>query len=258
MSSATKLDAQLYPILTSQSNEPNDLKIFLTRKLQTVLNDIEKAQNEISYHIQTTTALAAKDELTAHKIAQVLRNLNDIVDKLANIRKEYKALLDAILSFVQSVISTTNDIENYFRKAQHADGDNVSRLVKENNQFRDSVLEQFRELLRQSEQLIELVRLKEPDGAKEHDTDRIIALLENLRLMFESKNNVRLVELQKEQNIHRFRDDLESILKSMDELKDQLIETHSRYKDAPVAAKTNLTGFEHFEKTIQVITVYVG
>lgn len=254
LSSAAKLDAQLYPILTTQSNEPNDLKIFLSGKLQTVLTDIAKAQDEISYHIRTTAALRAKDETTANKITQVLQNLNDIVDRLTNIRREYTILVDAILSFLNGVISTTNDIDHYFRLAQRPTGDNVGRLVKENNQFRDKTLEQFRELLRQSEQLIELVRLKEPDVAREHDTDRIIALLEHLRLVFESKNNVRMVDLQKEQNIHRFRDDLDSILKSMDELKEQLIETHSRYKEAPLAVRTTTSGFEHFEKTIQVFS----
>lgn len=252
LSSAAKLDAQLYPILTTQSNDPNDLKIFLSGKLQTVLTDIAKAQDEISYHIRATAALRAKDETTANKIKQVLQNLNDIVDRLTNIRGEYTILVDAILSFLNSAISTTNDIDNYFRLAQRATGENVGRLVKENNQFRDKILEQFRELLRQSEQLIELVRLKEPDVAREHDTDRIIALLEHVRLIFESKNNVRLADLQKEQNIHRFRDDLDSILKSMDELKDQLIETHSRYKEAPLAVRTASSGFEHFERTIQV------
>lgn len=223
--------------------------------MQTVLTDIAKAQDEISYHIRTTAALRAKDEPTANKIAQVLQNLNDIVAKLSNIRHEYTALVDAMLSFLNSIISTTNEIDLYFRQAQHPTSENVDRLVKESNQFRDQILAQFRELLRQSEQLIELVRLKEPEMAREHDTDRIIALLEHLRLVFESKNNGRVAELQREQNIHRFRDDLESILKSMDELKDQLIETHNRYKEQPAAHGS--TGFGHFEKTIQVIQIAI-
>lgn len=227
------------------------MKLFLSGKLQTVLTDIAKAQDEISYHIRTTAALRAKDQPTNNKIAQVLENLNNIVAKLTNIRQEYTTLVDAMLSFINSIIPTTNDIDNYYRQAQHPANENIGRLVEENEQFRDNILRQFRELLRQSEQLIELIRLKEPEVAREQDTDRIIALLEHLRLAFESKNNVRIAELQKEQNMHSFRDDLDSILESMDELKDQLIKTHSRYKETP--PKTHPVEFEQFEKTIQVI-----
>lgn len=257
LSSASKLDAQLYPILTAQSNNPNELKIFLSGKLQNVLNDIGKAQEEISHHIRTTAALRAKDESTAIKISQVLRNLNDIVAKLTSIRREYTTLADAILSFLGSIISTTHVIDEYFGQIQHPNGQNVERLVKENNAFRDNILEQFRDLLRQSEQLIERVRVQEPEVAREHDTDRIIGLLEHLRLVFESKNNVRIIELQKEHNIHRFRDDLGSILKSIDELKDQLIDTQSRFKETPTSVKTSSTGFEYFENTIQVFSINI-
>lgn len=250
LSSASKLDAQLYPILTTPSNDPNDLKIFLSGKLQIVLTDIAKAQDEISHHIRTTAALRANDEPTSNKISQVLQNLNDIVAKLTNIRHEYTTLVDAMLSFLNGIIQTSNDIDQYFRKAQYPNSENVDQLVKENNHFRDRTLENFRNLLRQSEQLIDLIRTKEPEKAREHDTDRIIAMLEHLRNVFESKNTTRIADLQKEQHIYRFRDDLDSILKSMDELKDQLIETHCRLKDAP--SNIASAGFEHFEQTIQV------
>lgn len=256
MISASKLDAQLYPILTKQTDDLNVLRGFLEEKLRNVLSDIEKAQIEITQHIQTTSNLKPKDEKTAEKISQVLRNLNAIVDKLSLIQNEFRSLIEAIVDFIKNLSITKSKIVSYFERAPSVGAQNIEELLNENNRFTEDISNQFRNLLDQSESLIDLIRRQEPIEIKEHDIKYVMSLLDNLRLVFETENKIRVDNLRREVDTHRFRKDLNDIFQNIDQLKSQLNESQGQFRDNPAGAKATSLSFEYFEQTIQVRSAF--
>lgn len=250
--SASKLDAQLYPILTKQTNDLDILKQFLSDKLKNVLADIEKAQIEITHHIKTTAELKARDEKTAEKISQVLHNLNAIVDKLSLIQNEFRVLIESMIKFVQSLSTTKSRITQYFERMSIAGSQNIEELLSENNRFTEEISTQFHDLLEQSEQLIDRIRRQEPTETKEHDIRAVMSLLDHVRLTFETRNKNRVESLKREVDLHRFRTDLNDIFQNIDSLKTQLSESQGQYRDNKAAAKTAALSFDYFDQTIQV------
>lgn len=256
MISASKLDAQLYPILTKQTSDLNALNVFLNDKLKNVLADIEKAQIELAHHIRTTAALKPKDGKTADKVAQVLRNLNAIVDKLTLIQNEFRSLVESIIAFVQQLIQTKTSIEQYFERLTAPNLENIDELFRENNQFTDGIMKRFQQLFDQSEKLIDQIRKQEPIEIKENDIKYIMTLLDTLRITFESQNNLHAVNLKQEVDIYRFKKDLNDIFQNIDHLKNQLNDTNGQFKENAASAKTTALGFDYFEQTIQVGFVF--
>lgn len=257
--SASKLDAQLYPILTKQTSDLNALKTFLSDKLRNVLADIEKAQIEITHHIKSTSELKPKDSKTADKIAQVLHNLNAIVNKLSLIQNEFRALVESIMMFVQNLNSTKTTIEQYFERipTQSTNVNHTEEILQENIRFTDETAQKFRQLAEQSERLIEHIHNQEPNEIKEHDINYILALLDTLRTTFESQNSQRMANLRKDVDVQRFKMDLNDLFQQIDQLKRQLNDTHGQYKESAAAAKTTALAFDYFEQTVQVSAVII-
>lgn len=258
MNAATKLDAQLYPILTTPSEEPVAIRQFVSDKLSGVLSEITKASNEIESRIQTTSTLQPKDEETRDKVKQVITNLYGIKDKLAAISSNYRLLLESLISFLGNIVNTQTEIETYFRhKSQQSvnQDTNVDAVLSDHERFKDRIMHQFRELIAESERIIDMVRSQEPDGAKEHDADRIIRLLEQLRMVFEAQSEGRsseLTERKKQNAILKFNKELNEIHQNLDDITKQLNDTQGQYGETAASARTISLGFEYFERTIQV------
>lgn len=256
--SASKLDAQLYPILTKQTSDLNSLKTFLSDKLRNVLADIEKAQIEITHHIKSTSDLKAKDSKTADKIAQVLHNLNAIVSKLSLIQSEFRALVESIMTFVQNLNNTKTSIEQYFERIPSQSGsvNHTEEILQENDRFSNEVSTKFHQLTEQSERLIERIHNQEPSEIEEHDINYILALLDTLRTTFESQNSQRMANLRKDADVQRFKMDLNDLFQQIDQLKKQLNDAHGQYKESAAAVKTTALAFDYFEQTIQVSGIF--
>lgn len=148
---------------------------------------------------------------------------------------------------------TRNEIEKYFReKLTSIDDKHVEQIVRSHEQFRERIMERFRALISQSEEIINRIRALEPSGAKEHDTDRILSLIERLRTMFQSENEIKTVELNKQHEISKFTHDLQEIHTNIDEMSKQLSETLGNPAESLAGAKSVSLAFEYFEKTIEV------
>ena len=256
MNSASKLDAQLYPVLASQSHDAGELKTYTSDKLAKVLIEIRKAQEEIQQRIDTTAAIKPKDDETREKVSQVIYNLNEIKIKLENISENYKSLLTAILSYLNNIATMKSEIERYFQEKSSISEENVDNVVRKHAQFKENTMAKFRALIQQSELVIGQVRDQEPGEAKEHDTDRILSLLEQLRILFESQNESKSTELKKQHEISKFTKDLQEIHTSLDDLTRQLNETQSQNGESSVSAKSISLAFEYFERTTQVIVLF--
>lgn len=250
------MDTQLYPVFSSPSEDAEFLHRETKQKLTAVVSDIERAQDEIEQRIQTTISIQTKDAESLQKIDQVISNLRTLKGKLDGIKYDYKALLESILNFVENVIQLRQQIDEHFavQKSKFPDNscEKIDRVIADHERFRENCMDKFRSLIAQSELLIDRVRALEPLGAREVDTDRILKLLENLRIHFEKTNSTRMSDLDRLEKLESFRSDLYDINRSLDSVSQQLNDINGQSIDSLASAKTTSLAFEYFERTIEV------
>lgn len=208
---------------------------------------IDEAKAELQDRIKSTSHLEPSDDATYKKLHQVIDNLQSIKAKLETLNTNYETLIISMGSFFESIISTKKRIDDYFEK------DRQEKTPVGHEEFRQSTMEQFRSLISQSETIIQRIRDQEPEGAREHDTDRIITLLERLRIMFESKADSKQSELMEYNALNQFKIDIREMHATLDDLTKQLTDAHQTSPDedhSSVLAKSRL--FEYLEQTIEV------
>lgn len=250
------MDTQLYPVFSTPSLDSKQLLTSTREKLGLVTQDIERAQEEIQQRIQTTLSIQTKDQQSLAKIEQVINNLRMLKAKLDGIKYDYRTLLESVLQFLENIVQLRREIDTYFASRQQSaatgPASGVERTIAEHEKFRDQCMDKFRSLITQSELLIDRVRVLEPPGAREIDTDRILKLLENLRIHFESNSSATMSTLERLEKIEQFRTDLEDIDRSLDSVSKQLHDINGQSVDSLAAAKTTSLAFEYFERTIEV------
>ncbi|XP_075160107.1 zormin isoform X2 [Haematobia irritans] len=252
----SNVDTQLYPIFTTPSEDAKHLHTITGEKLKVVLQDIDQAQNEIQERVHTTLNIQTKDPEAMQKIEQVISNLRTLKSKLDGIKYDYKTLVESSMHFLESVMKIHQEITEHFNKQKHNQQNSneaIERCIAEHEKFRDVSMERFRSLITQSEILIDRVRALEPAGAKEVDTDRILKLMENLRIYFESCNGERMNSLERLEKLDKFKNDLQDINRSLDSVSRQLHEINGQNVDSLAAAKTTSLAFEYFERTIELL-----
>ncbi|XP_032599442.1 titin isoform X6 [Drosophila grimshawi] len=252
---STQVDTQLYPVFSTSSLDSKQLLTSTREKLSHVTEDIERAQEEIQQRIQTTLSIQTKDQHSLSKIEQVINNLRMLKAKLDGIKYDYRTLLESVLQFLENIVQLRREIDAYFAKQQQPQpkSSGVDRTIAEHEKFRELCMDKFRSLITQSELLIDRVRILEPPGAREIDTDRILKLLENLRIHFESNNSATMSSLERLEKIELFRNDLEDIDRSLDSVSKQLHDINGQSVDSLAAAKTTSLAFEYFERTIELL-----
>ncbi|XP_032587366.1 uncharacterized protein LOC6582117 isoform X6 [Drosophila mojavensis] len=254
---STQVDTQLYPVFSTPSLDSKQLLTSTREKLGLVTQDIERAQEEIQQRIQTTLSIQTKDQQSLAKIEQVINNLRMLKAKLDGIKYDYRTLLESVLQFLENIVQLRREIDAYFASRQQSattgPASGVERTIAEHEKFRDQCMDKFRSLITQSELLIDRVRVLEPPGAREIDTDRILKLLENLRIHFESNSSATMSTLERLEKIEQFRTDLEDIDRSLDSVSKQLHDINGQSVDSLAAAKTTSLAFEYFERTIELL-----
>lgn len=236
------MDTQLYPVFSSTTEEPTTVNAEINEKLKLVLQDLASANNELQDRVDKTLKIQTQNEESKEKVNEVTTNLQALQSKLQKIGSEYSDFLGHIINYVQNVAKLRQHIDEFYSTTSITDYEN----------FRENCMDKFRSLIQQSEQLIERVRVLEPAGVKEHDTDKILKLLENLRVYFETKNTTKMAEIQEYEKTNRFKNDYEDILSNVNSVEKQLSEIEQQHIDSLAAAKTTSIAYEYFERTVEV------
>lgn len=259
LSLTAKIEDELYPILATSEELPSELIRFVGNKLQTVLNEIHQSERELSQRIDKIDKLEAKDQVSNEKIVQVKNNLNSIKTKLFSISADYSELVDVILGFLRSYQEVYESIRDYFAlkdQPQQPLAENVASLIRDYETFKNNTMEHFRSLLAQSEKIIDRIKMQEPPGAKEHDTDKIISLLERLRTYFESNAASENSELKRQYFIAEFEKMLTDLNDNIGDLQLQFNDMHDRFGDSAAASKVASLSYEYFERNVDVSSNY--
>lgn len=232
------------------SEQPSDLKEFVQNRLLQVTKAIEEAKVELQDRIKSTSHLEPSDDETNRKLHQVIDNLQSIKAKLDTLNVNYETLIISMVSFFDSIIATKRRIDDYFEK------DRDTKTPASHEEFRHSTMEQFRSLISQSETIIQRIRDQEPEGAKEHDTDRIITLLERLRIMFESRADSKQSELLEYNALNEFKVSIRETNAFLDDLTKQLSDANQATPDEDHAsALAKSRNYEYLEQRIEVSVV---
>lgn len=247
-----KIEEELYPIFATTEEEPSELIRFVDNKLKTVLNEIHQAETELSDRIDKIDKLEAKDSVSNEKIVQVKNNLNSIKTKLFSISADYSELVDVILVFLHKYQEVYESIRKYFTAKDQPIGENVQNLIRDYESFKSNTMEHFRSLLVQSEKIIDRIRMQEPPSAKEHDTDRVITLLERLRLYFESNAASENSELKRQYFISEFEKMSTDLNENISDLSLQFKDIQDKFGDSAAASKVASLSFEYFERNVDV------
>lgn len=234
-------------MLTIPSEDPKELKDFVQRRLAEVTRAIDESKTELQDRIKSTSHLEPSDDETNRKLHQVIDNLQSIKVKLDTLSSNFETLVISMVSFFDSIVSTKQRIDNYFSK------DTQVKTTASHEEFRKSTMDQFRSLISQSETIIQRIRDQEPEGAKEHDTDRIITLLERLRIMFESQADSKQAELMEYTALNQFKIDIRDIHAKLEDLTKQLSDTANQSpQEDHSSALAKSRQFEYLEQTIEV------
>lgn len=217
-----------------------------------MLNEIHQAEQELSQRIDKIDKLEAKDQVSNEKIVQVKNNLNSIKTKLFTISADYSELVDVILVFLKNYEEVHDSICDYFAAKNQPMGENVKDLMRDYETFKSKTMEHFRSLLAQSETIIDRIKMQEPPGAKEHDTDKVITLLERLRLYFESNAASENSDLKRQFFITEFEKMLNDLKENISDLQLQYNDMNDKFGDSSAASKIASLSFEYFERNIDV------
>lgn len=252
MSATSKIEAQLYPIFSNDAVLPNELIEFLDERLRTVETDIQFADDELMLRIQKLSKLESRDAETTAKIEQVLSNLDTIKQKLNKIRSDYRKTVKETRIFLTSVHERRENIRKYFAEKPSIDEMGIDLYVQEYEKFKYKTMEDVHGLLQKSEQLIEKLKQQEPPTAKEHDTDRILTVLEQLRSFFDQQADQENAKVRKLQVLEEYKKSANEIDNNINEQVVQLENMNGKYGDTSASAKAISLSFEYFERNIEV------
>ena len=152
----TKLDSQLYPVITTNAVNPKDVASHIEQKLETVLPEIKRAQCEVEQRIKTTEALMAKSPPIDERSLNVKNKLIEMNEKLIEITGEYQVLLEQMVSHFREVHELDNAVDNLNNQFDKVGlPTNLSELdavIREHETSKQTAIELFKFI--QSEQLV--------------------------------------------------------------------------------------------------------
>lgn len=258
LSLTAKIEEELYPILATSEELPSELIRFVENKVKSVLNEIKQSEVELSARIDKIDKIDVKDQVSSEKVVQVKNNLNSIKTKLFTISADYRELVDQVLSFLRAYQKIYENIRDYFSgkdrpsSAAPVEAENVANIIRDYETFKNNTMESFRSLLSQSEKLIDRIKMQEPPGAKEHDTDKIITLLEHLRTYFETNAASENSELKRQYFITEFEKMLNDFSDNINDLQLQFNDMSEKFGESAAACKVASLSYEYFERNVDV------
>lgn len=155
----SKLDSQLYPIITTNSTRPSEIIELLENKLVTVLPEIKKAQHELEEKIHKTEELITKAQASDDQTVAVKSKLNEVQQRLIETNSEYQILLQVLIGYFKNLAEIDKKAENLnsqFDKNLRSAGD-VENILREHELSKETITELFRFAQSECQQISERI-----------------------------------------------------------------------------------------------------
>lgn len=250
----TKLDEQLYPVITTNSTNPKEITAHLCAKLEKVLPDVRKAQNEVEQRIKTAENLIAKTQSCDDKTLNIKNKLSELSRKLSNISNDYQVLLEMLISYFKSLVELDRKVDDFNTQTGRVPSDinGVEALIREHEVSKQTVLELFSRSRIECENVVQRISRQEPPQAADSDIQKLQHILELKRDNWENQWRQRRDSLEAQRQLCQFDTDLRQINDTLDDLSNQLEDMKGKYGESLAAAKATSQAFVYFEKTVDV------
>ncbi|XP_025203968.1 titin isoform X3 [Melanaphis sacchari] len=252
----SKLESQLYPVLKSEPSSVDRHISEVKQKLNNVLPEVKRAQDDIESRIKTAEELIGKGNIQGDNIS-IPPRLKELHSRLVGITTEYQHLLDMFLSFFNSLQEFHNKVKESER-GRPADIFNhklneVEELLKKHNQSRQAVLDSFKIVYAENIRLMDKIKQQEPQKSGEQDMYVVRYLMENERNLWDQSCETYCQKIEQQQQLSQFDNDLIQINNNLNDLSQQLSSTRGQYGANLASAKSASLAFHYFEKTILLL-----
>ncbi|KAL4132316.1 hypothetical protein QTP88_009488 [Uroleucon formosanum] len=252
----SKLESQLYPVLKSEPSSVDRHISEVKQKLNNVLPEVQRAQDDIESRIKTAEELIGKGNIQGDNIS-IPPRLKELHSRLVGITTEYQNLLDMFLSFFNSLQEFHDTVKESERSRPTDIFNNqlneVEELLKKHNQSRQTVLDSFKTVYAENIRLMDKIKQQEPQKSGEQDMYVVRYLMENERNLWDQSCETYCQRIEQQQQLSQFDNDLIQINNNLNDLSQQLSSTRGQYGANLASAKSASLAFHYFEKTILLL-----
>ncbi|KAJ8954877.1 hypothetical protein NQ318_016813, partial [Aromia moschata] len=257
----TKLENQLYPVITTSSVKSGEVADLLESKLESVLPDIKKAQSEVEERIKSAEALTSKAPAHDEQALNVKNKLYELNQKLIEISSEYQILLQVLIGYfrnLEEIDKKAEDVNAELEKTGYPkDVAAVESILREHELSRQTIIERLRFAQTECDQIAQRIRKQEPESAAEQDVNKLQHVIELRRGEFENQWRQRHDSLESHKQICQFDSDLSQINESIDDLTQQIKDLKGQYGESLSSAKATSQSFGYFEKTVEALELRI-
>ncbi|XP_065160451.1 titin-like isoform X4 [Atheta coriaria] len=251
----SKMDTQLYPIITTNETDPKIVAQHIENKLNDVLTQIRNAESEIEQRMRVAdTIIQRSPNDQTFLIKQKLLNMKQ---NLKMICTDYQTLMQMMVSYFNNIDKIDLIVTEYFESFDAGKSlefyPNIDLLLREFENRKQSIHNQFNMAKREKETIIDKINKQEPKDVAQQDIEKLHYLLqireeEFTKVYREAKDNI---EAQKK--IHVFETDLHQINVTLDELNKKLDVVKGQYGQSLSAAEDTSLSFVYFEETVKLL-----
>ncbi|KAI5729526.1 hypothetical protein M8J76_003488 [Diaphorina citri] len=248
----SKLDAQLYPILSDDLSSSQDVLNHIADKYRVVLPEIRRALAEIKLRIKTAEDLLGQGqgEGVENLGEGVPPRLKELDEKLSSIVTDYQAMLEVYQTFFQNFLQMTHEVNQTGQEA--ANVPDMENMLEQHEMSKQTARELFKYVHAESIQVVNKIKELEPDQGAEKDVSIVNRILNSKRKQLDHLYTNQEYDLESKKHLIQFDADLKSIHSNLDELTSQLSAIQDKYTGDNGVQAASLE-LHYFEKTLQLL-----
>ncbi|XP_026674575.1 muscle M-line assembly protein unc-89 isoform X5 [Ceratina calcarata] len=251
----SKFSEQLYPVITSRSNETTSILQDLSSSKNRILPELNKAVNELDSRIKGINTLAQKGEVQIDEL--ILRRLHEMHENLRTTARDYETLLESLISIFQNIEEVEYKIDQLKSQAERVT--TLQKLFEVENAFREldamkwSVSDRLSQIDLKTQDTIVRIKQQEPPEAGAQDIEKLKRALDSLKTNFEVYWSQITTKVEEYRRTCTYAEDLERIDSDLRDLNEHLKNVDTKIGENLQTAKATSASFLQFEKTVQIL-----
>uniref|UniRef100_A0A8D8ZMR1 Muscle M-line assembly protein unc-89 n=2 Tax=Cacopsylla melanoneura TaxID=428564 RepID=A0A8D8ZMR1_9HEMI len=255
----SKLDAQLYPILSEDLSSSQDVLNHIGDKYRVVLPEIRRALAEIKLRIKTAEDLLGQGQGEGlESLGEgVPPRLKELDEKLSVIVTDYQAMLDVYQTFFQNFLQLEKTISTMSSEVNQSgvsisNVEHMESMLANHEMSKQTAREMFKYVHAESIGVANKIKELEPEAGAEKDISILNRILNSQRKQLDHLYTNQELDLESKKHSIQFDADLNSIQANIDELSQKLNDIRDKSNAAQSAAAAALE-FRYLETTIQLL-----
>lgn len=158
----TKLENQLYPVITTNATKPKDVADHIENKLSSVLPEIRRAQAEVNQKLKETEKLVQQTSEESSAVTHVQSRLQDLNQKLQDAASDYQVLSQVLIGYFRNLEEIDKKAELYNAEIEKTgypkDVSSIDRILQEHEAHKQTIGERLRFAQAECDQISERIR----------------------------------------------------------------------------------------------------